>query len=736
MKKSLFFLLSFFLGLSSLQAQVFTPVPVTGFNHDVFADVYPNTVTCTDTVLDLTNHIMYTAAFAASAGLSGGVLNSGAIADASNTHQYQLESYASLNTLMITRSNTKSLTLVTPASFTQLSFLCFSTERASTINVSVDFTDGTSTSYVNSYSLSDWFNATSNLVITGFGRCQRVSGAPYGVDGYPTDPRFYNLDINLNCADRRKTVRGITISNISSGTNATFPCAVVLAVSGIGYAQTITPTITGATCNAANGSAALSVSGNTGPYSFSWNTSPVQTGNTATNLAAGTYTATITDANNCITSFAVTIPQQGSLVTASAAANPAVICNGASTQLSVTSSGGSLSSYTWTPGNINASTITVSPTTTTTYDVSGLDQYGCSYSKQVTVTVNDTVVAPIVNAPAVCAGQQASLTIQNPTPGATYQWYTAQAGGVVSTGASYQTNVLSGTTTFYVDAISSAGCSNTVRTPITVTVNPSPAAPAVPGAQICSGTNATLTVTNPQAGATYNWYTVAAGGTSVFSGNSFTTPILTANTTYYVEATNASGCVSGNRTSVAVTILPALAKPVVTVLTISASSVTFGWNPIPNAVGYEVSLDGGVTFQPPSSGAAGTTHTVSGLRTGVTVTLQARALGAIPCQNSALSDAVSAIIPDKKLFVPNVFTPNGDGKNDVLLVYGTSIKSMDFKVFNQWGQLIFQSNDPAKGWDGSFRGVQQPVGVYVYALKVVMTDNEELVRKGTINLIR
>ena len=91
---------------------------------------------------------------------------------------------------------------------------------------------------------------------------------------------------------------------------------------------------------------------------------------------------------------------------------------------------------------------------------------------------------------------------------------------------------------------------------------------------------------------------------------------------------------------------------------------------------------------------------------------------------------------DKDIFVPNVFSPNGDGKNDVLMVYGNYIDKIQLRIFNQWGQQIYIINSREKGWDGTHRGKAQPVGVYVYELQAVMTDGRTVKLKGSITLLR
>jgi gliding motility-associated-like protein len=88
------------------------------------------------------------------------------------------------------------------------------------------------------------------------------------------------------------------------------------------------------------------------------------------------------------------------------------------------------------------------------------------------------------------------------------------------------------------------------------------------------------------------------------------------------------------------------------------------------------------------------------------------------------------------IFIPNAFSPNGDGHNDVFLVYGTNIASVEMRIYTQWGHLLFESKDRSRGWDGTYSGVIQPIGVYVYVIKATLQDGTVIDRKGSVNLIR
>jgi gliding motility-associated-like protein len=90
----------------------------------------------------------------------------------------------------------------------------------------------------------------------------------------------------------------------------------------------------------------------------------------------------------------------------------------------------------------------------------------------------------------------------------------------------------------------------------------------------------------------------------------------------------------------------------------------------------------------------------------------------------------------KDVFVPNVFSPNGDGKNDLLKVYGNYITTLEMRIFNQWGEQVTEIRNINQGWDGTYKGKPQPVGVYVYVLKATLSTGKTVTLKGSITLVR
>jgi gliding motility-associated-like protein len=104
------------------------------------------------------------------------------------------------------------------------------------------------------------------------------------------------------------------------------------------------------------------------------------------------------------------------------------------------------------------------------------------------------------------------------------------------------------------------------------------------------------------------------------------------------------------------------------------------------------------------------------------------------CADTTCQDVQSLINP--LLDVPNAFTPGRFGENSIITVKGFGIVSMNWKIYNRWGQLVFQSNSPYLGWDGNYNGKPQPIGVYAYTLDATFDDGTKTTKKGDITLIR
>ncbi|MCW3467601.1 right-handed parallel beta-helix repeat-containing protein [Chitinophaga nivalis] len=248
---------------------------------------------------------------------------------------------------------------------------------------------------------------------------------------------------------------------------------------------------------------------------------------------------------------------------------------------------------------------------------------------------------------------------------------------------------------------------------------------------VCSGTDVTLAVKDPEAGVLYNWYDAPVAGNLLHTGNTYTITAIAASGTYYLE-TVTHGCPGEVRRKAIVHVLPVLATPVAKVDSVGVNTIRFKWNAIVNATGYEVSLDGGTTWKVPSSGSNGLVHVVIGLKPVQSITLIVRAKG---CEDKVSEPVEGKTLPDG-VYIPNAFTPNNDGKNDILLVYGYIIKDLHLAIFDQWGEKVFETNSQTIGWDGTYKGKELPSGVYIYVGHFTLTDGSKTEKKGVVNLIR
>ena len=97
---------------------------------------------------------------------------------------------------------------------------------------------------------------------------------------------------------------------------------------------------------------------------------------------------------------------------------------------------------------------------------------------------------------------------------------------------------------------------------------------------------------------------------------------------------------------------------------------------------------------------------------------------------------IPVLCDEPNIFVPNAFTPNGDGKNDVLYVRGSFIEKINFMIYDRWGEKVFESNDVKKGWDGTFRKKELDPAVYAYYLEVDCIGGKKFFKKGNISLLR
>ncbi len=450
------YILVLFFSLNA-KAQLFTPVPVTGFTDDVIAETGTSSLTTTTNRIDgpSSNKVIYTLGFKTTNAFGGGgIPDNGIITDGNGT--YQLASYTGINALIIPRSTNGTLNITTPDKYANLRILVLSTEGTSLVNVTLNFTDATSVVALTNVSVSDWFNGTTNVVLQGFGRCTRATPAS-GADAYSTNPRMYYIDIPMDCVTKNKNLQSINIANVTTaGTNAPFPNAVVMAVSGKkNVATTATTSVTNATCSVSGG-ATINVTTGNAPFTISWNTAPVQTGTTATNLVPGNYIATVTDATSCSATYNVSVGLTNNLTLSNRLDTS--ICLGASFQPNFTSNG---TTFAWTPitGVSNATVINpiLNPSSTTTYTITSSIGLLCNASKTFTVNVSQALqvnAGPDLN---IYTGNSATLQASGAV--GTYLW--TPATGLSNANILNPIAAPTATTTYTLRITTPQGCTNT-----------------------------------------------------------------------------------------------------------------------------------------------------------------------------------------------------------------------------------------------------------------------------------
>jgi gliding motility-associated-like protein len=388
--------------------------------------------------------------------------------------------------------------------------------------------------------------------------------------------------------------------------------------------------------------------------------------------------------------------------------------------------------------------------TTTTFTVSGLTAYtefyveavtdaGCASDQREKVSVDISIAgaAPVVSVMSTgsnfvtfsWAAIPGSAGYQVSTDGGT-TWINPSSG---ATGLTHTVSPLGNLQTVTLIVKSLNSCGEGISQPVSG-CSSTPVQVVDPALSVCEGANATFNVQSPVAGVNYSWYNSLTGGMILGTGSSFTFSNVTGSATLYVEQ-QLGACIGAPRTPVVVSVLPPLGPITATVDSIGVNVVRFRWNAVPGAGSYQVSIDGGTTFITPSSGPTGLTHTIGGLQPAQEVTLIVKAIGTITCQES-ISQVVKARTWPDDIYIPNAFTPNGDGLNDVFRVYGYIVQEQHVMVFNQWGAKIFESRDQSVGWDGTHSGKPQPSGVYIVIGRFILRDGTLIERKTALNLIR
>lgn len=452
------------------------------------------------------------------------------------------------------------------------------------------------------------------------------------------------------------------------------------------------------TCGQSNGSLTATVTGTNNPVNYYWSPGGATT-QTVTNLAPGDYTVTVSAVNSCpATATATLSPSVGDL--SLTLTHTDVACTGASggTATAILAGGTAPVSLLWSPGGETTAQLT--GLSAGTYNCTATDATGCSAQQSVVVQEPPPLLVDASPDTAVCAGTTVLLQAiaTGGTPGFTYAW--SPEGPSVSP---------QGTTTYSVTATDANGCTSA---PATTTVTVSTAFQAsitvndtAGCAPLCANFQA-----QPSGAATYQW-NFGDGAT-----DSTSAPVHCFQTggtfTVGLTVTDAMGCTA---TATMPDLIHAFAQPVAAftpsppTVTISDPVIHF-INTSQNAT--EFAWDFG-DVEASVSTEVSPSFTYSAVDC---YTVRLWATNADGCVDSTAS--VVCVEDPYQLFMPNAFTPDGDGHNDVLRPITSVREPKNFKltVFNRWGSLIFSTDNPYEGWDGS----AAPPGIYLW--KIWITD--------------
>lgn len=411
-----------------------------------------------------------------------------------------------------------------------------------------------------------------------------------------------------------------------------------------------------------------------------------------------------------------------------AVSSPPSICKGNTSTLKASGA----STYVWSDST-KASSTTVSPATTTTYTVVGTDAAsGCTSKATVTVVINAFPVSPVVTKPdSICPGT--SATLKATAPGGTYKWYDAATGGtLIYTGDTYHTPNLMISKTYYVEVVSADSCTSTSRTPVTVFLTKGAVSPTIAGKDtICPGNTATLKAIAP--GGTYKWYDVATGGTPFYTGDTYHTPVLLSTKTYYVEVVTTDSCTSATRTPATVTVATVKAQFIATPPSGTAPLTVKFTNLSTGATSYHWYFE--KPFESTAKDPSYTYNTAGEGETEITYEVTLIATNALGCADTVKMSII--VDPLSELIIPNIFTPNGDGINDLFTLKSKALSFVNAELYDKWGLKLYEWATLHGGWDGrSPSGLEVPQGIYYYIITAKGVDGKLYKLTGPFTLLR
>jgi gliding motility-associated-like protein len=454
-----------------------------------------------------------------------------------------------------------------------------------------------------------------------------------------------------------------------------------------------------------DGAAVASASGGNGTYNYSWMPGSLS-GASQNALDNTTYTITATDGNGCTGSTTVTIAEPAELL---ASVNTTPTDCGATTGSATASYTGGTGtvSYSWNPGG--QTTAVISNVSAGVYTVTVEDQNGCTAQASGNVnTLNGPVLTTQVLQQVSCFnGADGSASVQVSGGTSPYNVVWSPSGETTTTAAQLE----AGTNTITVT--DAGGCVTTATVQIT-----EPSAIQITGV-----------VTNEQCGALDGAVDATfTGGTGTLTpswSNGASTADINGlnNGTYTLTVTDQNGCSADQDfTVLQVGSLAASVSP-------TSASIDAGDS-------VSITVSGGSIFNwVPSTGLnCDTCATVVATpsETTIYVVIVSDATG---CSDT-LSVTIGVTPVCGELFVPNMFSPNLDNLNDQLCVMGACFSEVVFSIYNRWGELIFETDDLTKCWDGTYKSKAANPDVYVYKLIGTKLDGTDVNTSGNIQLVR
>ncbi|MBC7694754.1 MAG: gliding motility-associated C-terminal domain-containing protein [Burkholderiales bacterium] len=442
-----------------------------------------------------------------------------------------------------------------------------------------------------------------------------------------------------------------------------------------------------------------------GATSYTWDTGA----NTNTlNVSPVSITVyTITGSNGSCNGFNTATVTVNSAPTLSVTSSN--ICSGQSATLNATGA----NTYTWSSGS-NSNPLIVSPGTTAFYTVSGTNSSGCINTSLTTTSVNVTATPTIsVNSPTICAGQSATLTAIG---AGSFSWTTFE------TTPSINTSPVN--TTTYSVLGSNGICSSSSTSTVTVSQSPTLTVNALNTlgcAPLCTNF---LDITSASCSTIlYNY----GDGTTGNTNNPVHCFANSGNYTVTATCTNTLGCSSTYTVpgTIQVNLTPSADFTIQEgIMVVVGTTVHFN-NTSANAIIYNWNLCDGSTS---SSQNINMTYQDTG---NCCVTLLASNSS---CTNSATK--CITIVREATITIPNVFTPNGDGSNELFKITSTGIKSLNCSIYDRWGLKMYEWDGLNGYWDGNAKNGGAPSGTYFYIINYTDQLGTSTTEKGFLNLFR